>query len=162
MLYWLLFQVLHKYVPAFRVFGYITTRVDLANLTALAIGLSAGPWFISKLRAWSFGQHIREDGPQSHRKKAGTPTMGGLLIVTSIVVPTLLWADLRNQYIWIALLGLVGFGFIGFFDDFAKVTKKRNLGLTSKQKFWAQVFVAMLIGFCLLLLHANQAYSNRH
>jgi phospho-N-acetylmuramoyl-pentapeptide-transferase len=159
MLYWLLFQVLHKYIPAFRVFNYITVRVALANLTALAIGLAAGPWLISKLRAWSFGQHIREDGPQSHRKKAGTPTMGGLLIVASIVIPTLLWADLRNQYIWLALLGLVGFGLIGFVDDLAKVTKKRNLGLTTKQKFLAQVLVAMLIGFCLLLLHANQAYS---
>jgi phospho-N-acetylmuramoyl-pentapeptide-transferase len=158
MLYWL-FQYLHKYIPAFRVFSYITTRVGLATLTALAIGLAAGPWLIRKLQLWSFGQHIREDGPQSHRKKAGTPTMGGLLIVASIVIPTLLWADLHNQYIWLALLGLVGFGTIGFFDDLAKVTKKRNLGLTTKQKFLAQVFVAMLIGFCLLLLHANQTYS---
>lgn len=159
MLYWLLFQVLHKYIPAFRVFEYITTRVGLATLTALAMGLAAGPWLIRKLGEWSFGQHIREEGPQSHRKKAGTPTMGGLLIVASIVFPTLLWADLRNQYIWLAILGLVGFGLIGFFDDLAKVTKKRNLGLTSKQKFWAQVLVAMIIGFCLLVLHANQAYS---
>ena len=159
MLYWLLFQVLHRYVPAFRLFGYITTRVALANLTALAIALAMGPWLIRKLRAWSFGQHIREDGPQSHQKKAGTPTMGGLLIVVAIVVPTLLWADLSNRYVWIALLGLLGFGAIGFIDDYAKLAKKRNLGLTAWQKFWAQVFVAMLIGFCLLVLHANQAYS---
>ncbi|HEY3935994.1 MAG TPA: phospho-N-acetylmuramoyl-pentapeptide-transferase [Bryobacteraceae bacterium] len=159
MLYWLLFQVLHKYVPAFRVFGYVTTRTALASLTALGIGLCVGPWMIRKLRHWSFGQHIREDGPQSHRKKAGTPTMGGLLIVISIVVPTLLWADLRNQYIWLALLGLVGFGLIGFIDDYAKITKKRNLGLSTWQKFWAQVICAMLIGFCLLLLHAHQTYS---
>ncbi len=159
MLYWLLFQVLHRYLPALRVFGYITVRTALASLTALAIGLALGPPLIGKLKEWSFGQHIREDGPQSHRKKAGTPTMGGLLIVTSIVLPTLLWADLRNQYVWLALLGLVGFGLIGFFDDFAKITKKRNLGLSSWQKFWAQVFVAMVIGFCLLLLHAHQAYS---
>ncbi len=159
MLYWLLFQVLHRYIPAFRVFGYITTRTALASLTALALSLALGPWLISKLRDWSFGQHIREDGPQSHQKKAGTPTMGGLLIVTSIVIPTLLWADLSNQYVWLALLGLVGFGIIGFFDDYAKVAKKRNLGLTARQKLWAQIFVAMLIGFCLLLLHAKQAYS---
>ncbi len=85
--------------------------------------------------------------------------MGGLLIVTAIVVPTLLWADLHNQYIWIALLGLLGFGCIGFIDDYAKLTKKRNLGLTVPQKFWAQVFCAMVIGFCLLLLHKGQAYS---
>ncbi|MBV9613351.1 MAG: phospho-N-acetylmuramoyl-pentapeptide-transferase [Acidobacteriaceae bacterium] len=159
MLYWLLFQVLQKYIPAFRVFGYITTRVALASLTALALALALGPWMIRKLREWSFGQHIREDGPQSHHKKAGTPTMGGVLIVTAIVAPTLLWADLRNQYIWLALLGLLGFGAIGFIDDYAKLAKKRNLGLTGWQKFWFQVGCAMVIGFFLLMLHANQAYS---
>jgi len=159
MLYWLLFQVLRKFVPVFRIFGYITVRTALASLTALAIGLICGPWLINKLREMSFGQHIREEGPQSHRKKAGTPTMGGLLIVASIVIPTLLWADLRNPFIWLALLGLVGFGVIGFFDDYAKITKKRNLGLTSWQKFWAQVVVAMLISFCLLVLHAHQNFS---
>ena len=159
MLYWLLFQVLHQYIPAFRVFQYVTTRVALASLTALGLGWALGPSLIGKLREWSFGQHILEDGPQSHRKKAGTPTMGGLLILIAIVTPTLLWADLHNQYIWVALLGLLGFGVVGFVDDYAKMMKKRNLGLTSKQKFWAQVFVAMLIGFSLLLLHANQAYS---
>ncbi len=159
MLYWLLFQVLHKYIPAFRVFQYVTTRTALASLTALALSLALGPWMIRKLRELSFGQHIREEGPQSHFKKAGTPTMGGLLIVTSIVAPTLLWADLRNPYIWVALLGLIGFGAIGFVDDYAKVAKKRNLGLTARQKFWAQVFCAMMIGFVLLLLHSHQAYS---
>jgi len=159
MLYWLLYQVLQKYVPPFRVFGYITTRVALASVTALALGLILGPWMIGKLSEWSFGQHIREEGPQSHFKKAGTPTMGGLLIVTSIVVPTLLWADLTNKYLWIALLGLLGFGAIGFIDDYAKVAKKRNLGLTGRQKFGLQVLCAMVIGFFLLLLHATQAYS---
>lgn len=159
MLYWLLYQVLRQYIPAFRVFQYVTIRVALASLTALGLGLVLGPWIIRKLREWSFGQHIREDGPQSHRKKAGTPTMGGLLILISIVTPTLLWADLHNQYVWVALLGLLGFGAVGFVDDYAKMMKKRNLGLTGRQKFWAQVFVAMLIGFFLLLLHANQAYS---
>src|SRR4051812_4840987 len=159
MLYWLLFQVLHEYIPAFRVFGYITTRTALATLTALALALALGPWMIRKLQQLSFGQHIREDGPKSHQKKAGTPTMGGLLIITSTVVPTLLWVDLRNQYVWIALLGLIVFGGIGFADDYAKVARKRNLGLTARQKFWAQVVCAMLVGFLLLLLHANQAYS---
>src|ERR1700750_489119 len=113
MLYWLLFQVLHEYIPACRVFGYITTRTALATLTALALALALGPWMIRKLQQLSFGQHIREEGPKSHQKKAGTPTMGGLLIITSTVVPTLLWVDLRNQYVWIALLGLVAFGGIG-------------------------------------------------
>jgi phospho-N-acetylmuramoyl-pentapeptide-transferase len=159
MLYWLLFQVLHRYIPAFRVFQYITTRTALASLTALAISIVCGPWMIRKLREMAFGQHIREEGPQSHYKKAGTPTMGGLLIITAIVVPTLLWADLTNQYVWLALLGLIGFGAIGFIDDYAKITKKRNLGLTARQKFWYQIFCAMLIGFFLLLLHAHQTYS---
>jgi len=159
MLYWLLFQVLHRKLPPLRVFGYITTRVALANLTALALALTLGPWMIRKLRELSFGQHIRDDGPQSHLAKAGTPTMGGLLIVTAIVVPTLLWADLSNRYVWIALLGLLGFGGIGFIDDYAKIRHKRNLGLTARQKFWAQVGCAMIVAFFLLLLHAHQAYS---
>lgn len=159
MLYWFLSQFLHNYVPAFRVFGYITTRVALASLTALAMSLILGPWMIRKLRELAFGQHIREDGPKSHQKKAGTPTMGGLLIVVSIVLSTLLWADLTNRYVWIALLGLLGFGLVGFLDDYAKIAKKRNLGMTARQKFWYQVFCAMLVGFFLLLLHSTQAYS---
>lgn len=159
MLYWLLFQFLRRWIPPFRVFGYITTRVALSSLTALFLALLLGPWLIRKLRDKSFGQHIREDGPQSHRKKAGTPTMGGLLIVICIVVPTLLWADLRNLYVWVAMVGLIGFGGIGFFDDWAKISKQRNLGLTAWQKIWGQVACGMLIGFFLLLLHATQRYS---
>src|SRR6478735_3419503 len=109
MLYWLFVHVFQKYVPTFRVFGFITTRVALASLTALALGLMLGPFMIRKLREWSFGQQIREEGPQSHRKKAGTPTMGGLLILVSIVVPTLLWANLRVPAVWVALAGLISF-----------------------------------------------------
>jgi phospho-N-acetylmuramoyl-pentapeptide-transferase len=159
MFYWLLYQVLGRWIPPFRVFRYITTRVALSSLTALFITLVLGPPLIRKLREMSFGQQIREEGPQSHRKKAGTPTMGGLLVIISIVVPTLLWADLRNQYVWVALLGLIGFGAIGFFDDYAKITKQRNLGLTGWQKIWGQVACGMVIGFLLLLLHAHQNYS---
>jgi phospho-N-acetylmuramoyl-pentapeptide-transferase len=114
---------------------------------------------IRKLRELSFGQYIREDGPKSHQKKSGTPTMGGILIVVSIVVATLLWADLTNRYVWIAMLGLVGFGTVGFLDDYSKIAKKRNLGMTARQKVWYQVLCAMVVGFFLLLLHSTQAYS---
>lgn len=159
MLYWLFFQVLRPYFPPFRVIGFITTRVALASITAMLLSLMMGPWMIRKLKDLAFGQHIREEGPKSHQKKAGTPTMGGLLIVASIVIPTLLWTDLTNAYVWIALAGLICFGAIGFIDDYAKIAKKRNLGLTARQKFWAQVFCAMLIGFLLLVLHSHQTYS---
>src|SRR5580658_713304 len=159
MLYWLLYRVLHTYIPAFRVFQYITIRVALASLTALFLTLWIGPWAIRKLREMALGQHIREDGPQSHLTKAGTPTMGGLLIVFSIVVPPLLWTDLSNAYVWIALFGLIGFGAVGFIDDYLKVSKRNNKGLSARQKFWGQVAIAMAVGFLLLLLHAKEQYS---
>ncbi len=117
MLYHLLFEQLFPYFSPFRVFSYITARTAFASLTALALGLILGPWLINRLREFQVGQHIREEGPRSHQTKAGTPTMGGLLINVSILLPTLLWANLTNIYIWIALLGLVGFGTIGFLDD---------------------------------------------
>ncbi len=159
MLYWLLFEQLQPYFGPFRLFGYVTFRTAFASLTALFLSILLGPWMIRKLRELAFGQYIREEGPQSHQKKAGTPTMGGLLIITSIVVPTLLWANLRNVYVWVALLGLVSFGLIGFWDDYTKVKKMRNLGLTSRQKFLSQVAATLLIGFILLLLHANGVYA---
>jgi phospho-N-acetylmuramoyl-pentapeptide-transferase len=159
MLYWLLFETLQPYFGPFRLFGYVTFRTAFALLTALLISISLGPWMIRKLRALAVGQFIREDGPQSHQSKAGTPTMGGLLIVISILVPTLLWANLRNVYVWIAIGSLIGFGAIGFYDDYTKVKKMRNLGLTARQKFALQVLVAMGIGFCLLLLNAKGAYT---
>src|SRR5437588_9770665 len=124
MLYWLLFQVLHNYIPAFRVFSYITTRVALANLTALFLALALGPRMIRTLSALSFGQHIREEGPQSHQRKAGTPTMGGVLIVMAVVIPTLLWANLQNRYIWGGRLELLGFALLGFMDDIEKVPNR--------------------------------------
>src|SRR5512137_1528100 len=105
MFYWLFFEKLfHLYSP-FRVFQYATFRTGMASLTALGLSLLLGPWMIARLRKFQVGQHIREEGPESHRKKAGTPTMGGVLIVVSIVVPSLLWANLRNPYLWLALFG---------------------------------------------------------
>src|SRR3978361_63466 len=127
MLYWLFFEQLYPTVKDFNVFRYSTVRAMLASLTSLFLCVMLGPWVIRKLREFQIGQHIREDGPKSHQKKAGTPTMGGVLIIISIVAPTHLWADLRHLYVWIALFGLVCFGFIGFIDDYAKVAKKRNL-----------------------------------
>src|ERR1700736_5938139 len=159
MLYYLFYEKLfHSFTP-FRVFSYSTFRTASASLTALLLCIALGPWLIAKLRAFQIGQYIRDDGPKSHLKKAGTPTMGGLLIVISIVVPTLLWANLRNPYVWIALFGLISFGVIGFWDDYAKLRRKQNLGLTVKQKFFMQVLAAMMVGFILLVLHANKAYS---
>jgi len=159
MLYWLFFEKLfHAFTP-FREFGYVTFRTACASLTALFVSLLLGPWLIAKLREFQIGQYIREDGPKSHMKKAGTPTMGGILIVISILVPTLLWANLRNPYVWIAIFGLVSFGAIGFWDDYAKIRRKQNLGLTVKQKFSLQVLAALIVGFFLLTLHAQKAYS---
>ena len=103
MLYFLLYDLLNKYVSPFRVFRYITFRTAFASLTALFLCVALGPWLIAKLRQFQIGQYIREEGPKSHQKKAGTPTMGGVLIIISILVPTLLWADLRSPYVWIAL-----------------------------------------------------------
>lgn len=159
MLYWLLFETLYPHFSPFRVFQYSTFRTAFASLTALFLSIALGPWLIRKLREFQIGQHIREDGPKSHHKKAGTPTMGGVLILVSIVVPTLLWTNLRNPYVWVALFGLLGFGAIGFWDDYTKVRKMRNLGLTARAKIGLQVVVALLIGMWLLLLHTQGLYS---
>ncbi|MBZ5609547.1 MAG: phospho-N-acetylmuramoyl-pentapeptide-transferase [Acidobacteriia bacterium] len=159
MLYWLFYEKLfHAFTP-FRVFGYATFRTAFASLTALFLGIVLGPWLIAKLRQFQIGQYIREEGPKSHMTKAGTPTMGGILIIISIVVPTLLWSNLTNPYVWIALFGLLSFGLIGFWDDYAKIRRKQNLGLTVKQKFLLQVLATLIVGFLLLTLHAQKVYS---
>jgi phospho-N-acetylmuramoyl-pentapeptide-transferase len=159
MLYWLFYEKLFHHFTPFRVFQYTTFRTAAAALTSLFLCLALGPWLIRKLRDFQIGQYIREDGPKSHLKKAGTPTMGGVLIIISIVIPTLLWANLTNPYVWIAMFSLVSFGLIGFWDDYAKVRRKQNLGLTVKQKFGLQLLAALMVGFMLLTLHAQKAYS---
>jgi phospho-N-acetylmuramoyl-pentapeptide-transferase len=161
MLYWLLYEQLYPTVKAFNVFRYVTSRAMFASLTSLFLCIALGPWLIRKLREFQIGQHIREDGPQSHQKKAGTPTMGGVLIVISIVVPTLLWADLRHPYVWIALFAITAFAAIGFIDDYAKVSNKRNLGLTVRQKFGLQMLVAALITVVLGWMQAWSAYTTQ-
>jgi len=114
MLYWLLYEQLYPHFTPARLFSYVTFRTAFASLTALFLCIALGPWLIARLKQFEISQYIREDGPKSHQKKAGTPTMGGLLIVISIVVPTLLWANLSNTYVWLALFGLVSNGAIGF------------------------------------------------
>jgi len=159
MLYWLFFENLFPYFSPFRLVGYVTFRTAFASLTALLISLAAGPWLIRKLREFQIRQYIREDGPESHKKKEGTPTMGGLLILLSVAAPTLLWTNLRNPYVWIALLGMLGFGAIGFWDDFAKTSKKRNLGLTARAKLGLQFLMTMVLGGLLLYLQSRHLYS---
>ena len=116
---------------------------------------------IKQLRELQIGQYIREEGPQDHKKKAGTPTMGGVLIVLSTAVPTLLWADLGNAFVWLAMFALLAFAAIGFIDDYAKVSKQRNLGLTSKKKFSLQLLVSLVSGIGLLGLATRAAYSTQ-
>src|SRR5205807_2671910 len=140
MLTWLLYG-LRELIPAFNVFRYITFRVVAAMIAALALSWILGPWFIRQLRRLSVGQNIREVGPQAHLVKAGTPTMGGLLILFATLVPTLLWARLDNAYVWIALLVTLGFGAVGFLDDYRKVQRGKNLGLTARAKLLGQLAV---------------------
>ena len=161
MLYYLFYELLFPAFSPFRVFSYITVRTAFAGFTALMIGLILGPWLIRRLREFQIGQHIREDGPQSHLHKAGTPTMGGLLINLSIIVPTLLWSDLANSYVWIALVALTGFGAIGFLDDISKLRGGRNLGLTARGKMALQVLMTLLIGSALAWLYSRGDYDTR-
>ena len=159
MLYYLLYEQLYPPSAASAVFRYLTIRTAFAGITALFLCIALGPWLIAKLREFQIGQYIREEGPRSHQKKAGTPTMGGVLIVISIIVPTLLWADLRYPYVWIAIVSLLCFAGIGFIDDYSKVMKRRNLGLTSGRKFALQVLVALLLTVMLGMMEHNGAYT---
>ena len=161
LLYWLLYQKLFPYFRVFRIFRYLTFRTAFASLTALAIGLVIGPFVIERLREFQIGQYVREDGPQSHKKKGGTPTMGGVLIVISIVVPTLLWADLSNPAVWIAVLSTLAFGAIGFADDYIKVVKKRSMGLTAWEKLGLQFAASGLVAVALLHEEKRGSYSTR-
>ncbi|MGC2696063.1 MAG: phospho-N-acetylmuramoyl-pentapeptide-transferase [Candidatus Angelobacter sp.] len=159
MLYWLLYQRLFAHFPPFRIFRYVTFRTAFASLTALFMGLIVGPAIIRQLRDFQIGQYIREEGPKGHQKKAGTPTMGGVLITIAVIVPTLLWADLSNTYIWLAVFSTIAFGAIGFADDYIKVIRKRNLGLTGRMKLALQFLAAGLVGVTLVTLTASRQYS---
>jgi phospho-N-acetylmuramoyl-pentapeptide-transferase len=161
LLYWLLYLKLFHVFPPFRIFRYLTFRTAFASLTALFTGLIIGPLVIKRLREFQIGQYIREEGPKAHQKKAGTPTMGGVLIVISIVVPTLLWADLTNAFVWLAVLSTIAFAAIGFTDDYTKVIHKRNLGLTARGKLGLQILVSLLVAVALIAMQTKGMYSTR-
>jgi phospho-N-acetylmuramoyl-pentapeptide-transferase len=148
-------------VPLFNVVRYITFRTAAASVTALFISLVLGPWLIRRLREFQIGQVIRQEGPQSHQTKAGTPTMGGLLILAAALVPTLLWADLTNVYVWVAVLATALFGAIGFLDDYLKITRRSSGGLLARQKMGLQIAVALLVGVALMWFAANNLYNTR-
>jgi phospho-N-acetylmuramoyl-pentapeptide-transferase len=151
MLYNLLYQF-HTQIAVLNVIQYITFRTAAASLTALVISLLLGPWLIRKLREFQIGQIIRHEGPATHAPKAGTPTMGGVLILTAAIVPTLLWADLTNVYIWIAVLSTGAFGAIGFVDDYLKIVRRSHHGLLPRYKIAAQVGVALAVGVTVIVL----------
>jgi phospho-N-acetylmuramoyl-pentapeptide-transferase len=151
----MLYELLPPLEPLFgplNVVQYITFRTAASSLTALLISLVLGPWLIRKLRDFQIGQIIRQEGPQSHRAKAGTPTMGGLLILSSALVPTLLWADLSNPYVWIAVLATAGFGAVGFADDYLKITRRSHHGLKPAYKMLGLLGVAVFVGVAVLVL----------
>src|SRR4029450_11469123 len=165
MLYYLLPPLanLAPALGALNVTRYITFRTAAASLTALAISFLFGSWLIRTLRDFQIGQIIRQEGPQSHRAKAGTPTMGGLLIVTAAVVPTLLWADLAPPRVWIATMATVGFGAVGFADDYLKITRRSHHGLIPRYKMLGQIIVGLGVGLAVLYLseHTRPVYTSQ-
>jgi phospho-N-acetylmuramoyl-pentapeptide-transferase len=151
----MLYHLFTKLAPSLgvpNVTQYITVRTAVASITAVALGLLLGPWFIRKLRDFQVGQIIRQEGPQSHRAKAGTPTMGGLLILTSALVPTVLWADLTNRYIWVAVAATLLCGAVGFLDDYLKITRRSHHGLLPRYKMGGLVLVGIGVGVAVLVL----------
>ena len=151
MLTWL-FASLQKSYSALNVFKYITVRTALAGITALALSLLLGPAVIRFLKKNLIGQEIREDGPQSHFSKKGTPTMGGVLIIAATLVPALLWGNLENTYVWLAMGTMFTFGAIGFLDDYLKVKKRRSLGLIARNKLILQILLGAAFGLLVVYL----------
>jgi phospho-N-acetylmuramoyl-pentapeptide-transferase len=155
MFYHLLYP-LHEQFPLLNVFRYLSFRTVYATVTALGLALLLGGWVTDALRRFQIGQQIRKEGPKSHQSKAGTPTMGGILILGSILISTLLWANLANAYVWLVIFVTVGFGLIGFWDDLLKSVRKDSRGLLPRYKFGLQILVAAAASFA---LHALPAYS---
>jgi phospho-N-acetylmuramoyl-pentapeptide-transferase len=161
LLYWLLYEKLFPFFHPFRIFRYLTFRTAFATLTALLIALFIGPWVIEKLREFQIGQYVREDGPQSHLKKTGTPTMGGVLICIAILLPTVLWADPANPFIWITVFSTLAFGAIGFADDYIKVVKRRSLGLTARAKLLWQGLAGASVAIALVVMDQFKLFNTR-
>ncbi|HZL50427.1 MAG TPA: phospho-N-acetylmuramoyl-pentapeptide-transferase [Terracidiphilus sp.] len=161
MLYWLLYEKLFPFFHPFRIFRYLTFRTAFASLTALMIALFIGPYVIQKLREFQIGQYIREDGPQSHLKKTGTPTMGGVLICIAILLPTVLWSDPANPLVWIAVFATLAFAAIGFADDYIKVVKRRSLGLTARAKLFWQGIAGAMVAIALAVLSQFRMFSTQ-
>jgi len=153
-------EILEGYVSGFNLFGYLTMRAVLGALTALIISLAIGPWMINRLSAKQIGQVIRDDGPQSHLSKAGTPTMGGTLIVVTIAISTLLWGDLNNKFVWLVLAVTLGNGLIGFYDDYQKIKFGNTKGLSARGKIIFQSIIA--IGAAWFLFKWNVGLENGH
>jgi phospho-N-acetylmuramoyl-pentapeptide-transferase len=162
MLYHLLPE-LTPYWSVMNVTQYITVRTSAASISAFLLGLVLGPWFIRKLREFQVGQIIRHEGPQSHRAKAGTPTMGGLLILTAALVPTLLWADLTNPYVWVAVVATAACGAVGLLDDYLKITRRSHHGLIPRYKMGGLILVGIGVGLAVLMLswETPPLYSTR-
>jgi phospho-N-acetylmuramoyl-pentapeptide-transferase len=161
LLYWLLYQKLYPFFHPFRIFHYLTFRTAFASLTALFIAMFIGPWVIQKLREFQIGQYVRDDGPKSHLKKTGTPTMGGILIVIAILLPTVLWSDPSNPFVWIVVFSTIVFGAIGFADDYIKVVQRRSLGLTARAKLLWQGLAAGAVAVALAVLDQFRMFSTR-
>ena len=161
MLYWLLYQKLYPFFHPFRIFRYLTFRTAFASLTALLIALFIGPYVIQKLHEFQIGQYIREDGPKSHQKKSGTPTMGGVLIIIAILLPTVLWSDPTNYFVWITVFATLAFGAVGFADDYIKVFKRRSRGLTTRQKLAGQATAAVVVAAALSILQQFKLFSTQ-
>jgi phospho-N-acetylmuramoyl-pentapeptide-transferase len=161
LLYWLLYEKLFPFFHPFRVFRYLTFRTAFATGTALLIALFIGPWVIQKLREFQIGQYVRDDGPQSHLKKSGTPTMGGVLIAIAILLPTVLWSDPANPFVWITVFSTLAFGAIGFADDYIKVVQKRSLGLTARAKLLYQGLAGAGVAAALVVLGQFKLFSTQ-
>jgi len=161
LLYWLLYEKLFPFFHPFRIFRYLTFRTAFASGTALLIALFIGPWVIQKLREFQIGQYVRDDGPQTHLKKTGTPTMGGVLIGIAILLPTVLWSDPANPFVWIVVVSTLAFGAIGFADDYIKVVQRRSLGLTARAKLFYQAMVGVAVAVALVVLVQFKLFSTQ-